>query len=574
MPFKYYQYTYKEKKRMKQKTRMIFGVLIVVSLILGACAPAATPATPPPAATPVPATPDPGAPAPTPPPAEPTPPPVVEPTPPPAEPPAAPQTLTIASGTDIESMHIHKVTASPSFSVLEHIYETLYYMNPEGELIPLLAESLPEAGDEEFTFIVRLRQGIEFTDGTPFNADAVKANLDWVLELDNGASFRFIIDRIQEVTVVDEYTVQLTLNDDFAPLGAHLAHGGVAMISPAALEQGVDYLLANAVGTGPYVLQNRQPGEQITLTRNPDYWGDAPAIETLVFRVIPEDGARIVEIEAGTVDVAVRIPPAEAARLAANPNIEIDETPGLRTIYIFFNVTEEPFTDVRVRQAVNYAVDVEGIVQALFDGAARVSDAPIAPAVFGYSQQQPYSRDVDRARELLREAGIAEGTTVVLYHPTGRYIQDALVADAVRSQLREVGLNVELRTIEWTQYVPHVRRPAPENDVQFAMLGWGTVTVDADYGLYALFHTSQHPPGFNGAFYSDPEVDRLLDEARTNMNVEERRQLYEQAIAIIWEDAPWLFLYSEIQLTAIRTNVEGFIVHPDESLIATEATKR
>jgi ABC-type transport system substrate-binding protein len=314
--------------------------------------------------------------------------------------------------------------------------------------------------------------------------------------------------------------------------------------------------------------------EAVTLARNPDYWGDAPAIDRVVFRVIREDGARIVEIEAGTVDVAVRIPPAEAQRLDANPNINIVETPGLRTIYLFFNVTNEPFTDVRVRQAVNYAVDVEGIVRDLFDGAARVSDAPIAPAVFGYSAQPPYARDVDRARQLLEEAGVPEGTTVTLFHPTGRYIQDALVADAVRSQLREVGLNAELRTLEWPQYVPHVRRPAPENDIQVAMLGWGTVTMDADYGLFALFHSSEHPPGFNGSFYDNPEVDRLLDEARINPNPEDRQRLYDEAIAIIWEDAPWLFLYSEVQLTAIRANVEGFIVHPDESLIAIEATKR
>lgn len=486
---------------------------------------------------------------------------------------AEPQTLVIASGTDIENMNIHTVTSSPSFSVLEHVYETLFYMNPEGELEPLLAESM-EAGEEDGTFIINLRQGVQFSDGTPFNADAVKANLDWVLDEDNAAVFRFLIDRIQEVSVIDDYTVQLTLEGDFAPLAAHLSHGAIAIISPSALEQGSEFLSTNAIGTGPYVVESWAPDEAVTLVRNPDYWGDPPAIETVVFKVVKEDGARIVEIEAGTADIAVRVPPAEAERLAANPNIEIVNTPGLRTIYIFFNVTEEPFTDVRVRQAVNYGVDVEGIVRDLFDGAARVSDAPIAPAVFGYSAQEPYARDVERARALLEEAGVPEGTTVTLYHPTGRYIQDALVADAVRSQLRDIGLNVELQTLEWPQYVPHVRRPLEENDIQFAMLGWGTVTMDADYGLFALFHSSEHPPGFNGAFYDNPEVDRLLDEARVNLDPDRRIELYAEAIEIIWNDAPWLFLYSEVQLTAIRTNVDGFIVHPDESLIATFATKR
>lgn len=486
---------------------------------------------------------------------------------------AGPKTLTIATGTDVENLDIHRVTASPSFSVLEHIYQTLFYMNPEGELEPLLAESL-EPGEEENTFLLTLRQGVNFSDGTPFNAEAVKMNLDYVLNPDNGSAFRFLISRIQAVEVVDDYTVKLILDSEFAPLAAHLSHGALAIMAPSEIEQGADFMANNAIGTGPYVLESWNRAEAVTLTRNPDYWGDAPAIDTLVFKVVQEDGARLVEVEAGTADIAVRVPPAEAARIDANPNVSIVTTPGLRTIYIFFNVTKEPFDDVRVRQALNYAVDVEGIVNQLFDGAARVSDAPFAPPIFGYKVNDPYARDVERARALLADAGIAEGTTVTLYHPTGRYVQDALVADAVRAQLREVGLEVELRTLEWPQYVPFVRAPAEENEVQFAMLGWGTPTMDADYALYALFHSSEIPPGFNGAFYNNPEVDRLLDEARTTTDVEARRGLYAEALDIIWEEAPWLFLYSEVQLTAVRDNVEGFIIHPNERLIATGADKK
>jgi ABC-type transport system substrate-binding protein len=481
--------------------------------------------------------------------------------------PAEPKTLTIATGTDIENMNVHVVTSSPSFSVLEHVYETLLYMNTEGELEPLLAESV-EPGEEENTFIVRLREGVNFSDGTPFNAEAVKANLEWVLDPENRATFAFLIDRIEEITAVDEYTVELRLSGPFAPLPAHLSHGALAMVAPSALDQGADFLASNAIGTGPYVVQGWARDEAVTLALNADYWGEQPNIDTVVFKVVKEDGARLVEVEAGTADIAVRVPPSEADRLAANPNIEIVTTPGLRTIYVFFNVRQEPFTDARVRQAVNYAVDVESIVNELFDGAARVSDAPMAPPIFGYSARPPYARDVERARELLDEAGVAEGTQVVLYHPTGRYIQDALVADAIRSQLREVGLDAELRTLEWPQYVPFVRAEEPNNQVQFAMLGWGTPTMDADYALYALFHSSQIPPGFNGAFYENPEVDALLDEARSTADQDLRAQLYADAIEIIWEDAPWLFLYSEVQVTAIRSNVEGFIVHPSERLIA------
>lgn len=485
------------------------------------------------------------------------------------------KSLIIASGTDIENTNVHAVTSSPSFSVLGHINETLFFMTPEGELQNLLAESV--STPDETTYIIELKQGISFTDGTPFNAEAVKANLDWVLDADNGSAFRFLIvagaDPIT-VEVEDEYTVKITTVTPFAPLLNHLAHDALAMVSPAALEQGEEFLATNAIGTGPYVLASWARDEEIVLQRNPDYWGEAPAIDTIHFRVIKEDGARIVEIEAGTVDVALRVPPADIPRLEANPNVDVVVTPGLRTIYIFFNVNNAPFDDVRVRQAVNYAVDVDAMVESLFDGAAIASTAPFASPIFGYAEQTPYTRDVEKARELLAEAGIEEGTTVTLYHPTSRYAQDALVADAIRSQLAEVGLNVELQTMEWTQYVPHVRRPLDEgNDIQFAMLGWGTPTMDADYALFALFHSSEAPPGFNGSFYNNPEVDALLEEARSTIDADARQAAYSEAISIIWDEAPWLFLYSEIQVTAVRSNVEGFIVHPDESLIATFADK-
>ncbi|HRL13432.1 MAG TPA: ABC transporter substrate-binding protein, partial [Aggregatilineales bacterium] len=260
--------------------------------------------------------------------------------------------LTIASGTDIENTNIHVVTSSPSFSVLEHIYEPLFNMNEEGVLEPLLAESIEASGETSYT--VKLREGIMFSDGTPFNAEVAKANIDYVLNADNGSAFRFLLvvaGQPAEVTVVDEYTLEITTSIPFAPLAAHLSHGSLAMVSLAALEQGNDFLASNAIGTGPYMLQEWARGEQVVLTRNPEYWGEAPAIETLVFKVVQEDGARMVEIESGIVDVAVRVPPADIPRLEANPNIDVVVTPGLRTIYIFFNVLNEPFDDVRVRQA-------------------------------------------------------------------------------------------------------------------------------------------------------------------------------------------------------------------------------
>ncbi len=540
-----------------KKLFAVVTLLTILATLLAACAPAPTPVPP----TQAPAAKQ----------AEPTKAP--EPTKPPAPTPTPkPKVLNIVTGTDIESLMIHRVTSSPSFTVLEHIFETLFYMTPDGKLEPLLAQSFAVTGPTEYT--IKLRQDVKFTDGTPFDSAAVKANLEWVLKTENKAGFRSLIDMVTEIKTPDANTVVLTTKNPFVPLQFHLSHGGVAMVSPAALAKGEEFLAANAIGTGPFKLKEWKKGEAVTLEKNPDYWGEKAKLDLVTFKMVKEDGARLVAVESGDADVAVRVPPTEMERLKANKDLVIDVTPGLRTIYIFFNNTQAPFTDKRVRQAVNYGVDKKAIVEKLFGGAARVSDAPMAPPIFGYKAQTVYPRDVEKAKALLKDAGIAPGTKVTLYHPTGRYVQDALVADAVRAQLKDIGLDVELKTLEWPQYVPFVRAEKDKNTVQFAMLGWSTPTMDADYALYNLFHKANFPPGFNGAFYDNPTVNDLLDKGRSEADVSKRAALYADAIQVIWDDAPWLFLYSEVQVTAIRKNVSNFIVHPSERMIVRTTDKQ
>jgi ABC-type transport system substrate-binding protein len=480
--------------------------------------------------------------------------------------------LRIAQGTDPVTLDAHRVTDSPTASVVQHIVEPLFNISHEdGSLEPGLALS-GEMGDDGLSWTIRLREGVMFHDGTPFNAEAVRANLERILDPDNAITFRFLVARITEVEVEDEYTVILRTEEPFAPMLAHLTHSSIGMMSPQALESMSDEELAdNPVGTGPFTVASWTRGERIVLERNPDYWGESATIERLEFITAREDGARMVLIETGEADIAVRVPSEDIQRLDALNNVRVDVTTGLRTIYIGFNTQAEPFNDPRVRQAMNYAINKEEIVEFILGGQARVSDAPIAPNVFGYTAAGPYEYDPERARELLAEAGYGDGLTFTFVHPTGRYMQDARIADAVRSQLAEIGVTAELQTMEWAQYLEHTNRPLEETDVQMFMLGWGTVTADADYGLWALFHTSEHvPAGSNRAFYSNPEVDQLLEQGRT-AEAGEREGIYADAIRILWEDAPWLYLYSESQVTAVREGVEGVIIHPAERIIATYA---
>ncbi|MEW6523828.1 MAG: glutathione ABC transporter substrate-binding protein [Bacillota bacterium] len=492
--------------------------------------------------------------------------------PPAPPPPPKPKVLTIASGTDIERLDPHLSTASPTFSVLSHIFETLFFMSPTGEVKPELAETF-KVEPEGNVYTITLRKGVKFSDGTPFDSHAVKVNLERVLNVENKAAYRSLINTVTDIRIIDSHTIQLVTERPFGPMLSHLSHSGLAIISPKALAEGPDYLARNPVGTGPFVLKEWKQGESVTLAKRADYWRTPAALDEVVFKVVKEDGARLIEVESGTSDIAVRVPPSEVERLQKNPNLVIDRTVGLRTIYVYFNVTKPPFDDVRVRQAFNYAVDKDAIVNHLLLGAARVSDAPIAPAVFGYAQQTAYKRNVEKAKALLQEAGYGSGLKVTFHHPTGRYVQDARIADAIRAQLAEVGVTLELVTMEWPLYLEAIRKPLAENQVSMALLGWGCVTMDADYALYDLFHSAQWAPSFNLGFYKNERVDRLLHDARNTADTTKRLAYYREAQQLLWADAPWLFLHSEVQLTALRKDVKGFMVHPTERLMAHSADK-
>lgn len=485
--------------------------------------------------------------------------------------------LVIVSGTDAVTLDAHHITDSPSATVAEHIVETLLELTPDGNIVPKLAESYDVSPDGR-VWTLRLRRGITFHDGTPFNAEAVKYNVERIIDPANAVTFAFLLDAVSEVRVVDEYTVQLVTEDPFAPMINHLTHSATGMQSPAAIERyGEDYGL-NPVGTGPFVFKEWIAGDQITLVRNDNYWGNAAQVDEVVFRVVPEDGPRMLMVQTGEAHVAVRVPPEMVSVLERDPNINVVRTPSVRVIYVALNNYQKadgppnPFADVRVRRAVNYAVDNEAINEFILSGVGRAMDAPIAPGVFGYQPIFTYEYNPERARQLLAEAGYPNGFRTQLYAPSGRYLKDIEVAEAIQAQLAEVGIIADIVTMEWATYLDVTGQRAEDNPAPMIMLGWGTVTGDADYGLYPLFHTDQWvPTGSSRSFYSNPSVDDLLELARSNPNPSVRQATYREAMAMIMQDAPWLFLHAEVQLTAVRSDVEGVIVHPTERIMAHEA---
>jgi len=480
--------------------------------------------------------------------------------------------LRIAIGADPESLDPLYAQSSPAAMVMVHMMETLFEMTPDGDIVPLLAEDY-DVSDDGLVYDLYLREGVEFHDGEPFNAEAVKFNLERLL--DQGAVYSFLIDAITEIEIIDEYTIRIATDEPFAPILAHLSHDFISMISPAAIDADDPSQDAgeNIVGTGPFKMDGWNRGEAVLMTRNDDYWGDNAYVDTFSVLIVPEESTRVVMLETGEAHAIMNVPARDVSRLEENPDLTVENVPSLRTLYVGLNNHREPFDDVRVRKAMNYAVDSEAIVEHIIDGAGRPSDAPISPDIFGYSGQEIYQHNPDRARELLAEAGYEDGLEVEFYYPVGRYPMDQTISQAIQSQLADVGIDANMTTMEWATYLEVVGGNEPE-DVEHDMyfLGWGTVTGDADYGLYALFHSDEWAPYGNNWHFGDHEgVDELLHEARITPDPDIRQDLYAEAIELIWDDAPWIFLHSISQLNGVRNEVAGLIHHPREHIEAKRA---
>jgi peptide/nickel transport system substrate-binding protein len=481
------------------------------------------------------------------------------------------QKLIIAQESDPSTMDSHYVIDSSSASIMEHMVEPLLELTPKGEIAPKLAEKWQVSADAtEFT--LKLKKGIRFHDGQPFNAEAVRVNFDRRIDPRAATKFYFLVAQIESVTVIDEYTVKIKTKVPFAPLLSHLTYPTNGIQSPAALKRSWDKPLRMPIGTGPFIFKEWVPGNRIVMVRNDNYWGISPTLSEVTFRVIPNDVSRVVALEKAEVQVAVQIPPSHIPRLKVNPQIKIITTPSVKTIYLGFNCLKEPFTDRRIRQALNYAVNKEAVVEHVLGGAGRVSDAPISPGIFGYAPIKTYEYNVEKAKALLAEAGFPEGFETTLYIPTGRYYEDVAVASAVAADLLKVGVKAEIKRMDWDTYIPFIFRDNEAAEHMLYLLGWNTVTGDADYGLYTLFHSGEWPKkGMNVSFFKNEKVDQPLDAARGTANPGERKKLYKEAMTVIVEEAPWIFLYTETQITGVRANVKDIVIHPIKSAIVTQA---
>ena len=467
---------------------------------------------------------------------------------------AAPQgKVIIAQGVDPSTLDPMNHQETPASNLSTNIFDTLLERDQELKLVPQLAESYRIVAPTVWEF--KLRKGIKFHNGEPFDAESVKFSLERLVDPNlkmRGASPFAPLSRVE---IVDSQTVRIHTKAPWPILDTLMSAGQAAMLPPKYYrEKEMAYVARNPVGSGPFKFVRWMKDEQIELTANEQYWRGAPKIKTLIFRPIPDDAVRVAALQNGEIDIAVNIPPHLATIIANHPKLFLSTAPSVRTIQLMYYTHEfdrqhklvgpypGPVADRRVRLAMNYAVDVDEIIKSVLDGKGVRIATLLTSKHFGFEPAlKPIKQDLAKAKQLLTEAGFPNGVDVVLNSPQGRYVRDKEVAEALAGQLTKAGIRTQLKTHEWGAYLNgmvYIHKAGP-----VWLIGWGTATYDAETVYVPLFRSGKILSN-----YFNADFDRMVDEAQTIMDPKKRLEQYHRINRLWVEDAAAMPLYQQLDL--------------------------
>jgi len=481
-------------------------------------------------------------------------------------------TLVVGLVAEPTSMDPGQLNDINSMRVLSNVYDTLVRFTPGTfTLIPGLATSWTISPDG-LTYTFKLRKGVTYHDATPFDAAAVKFTYDRLLDPNhpyhNTGPFpfaAFYYGPIKETQVVDQYTVRFILKQPFSPLLDNLTLNTGRIVSPAAVKKWGKEFASHPVGTGPFKFVSWEKNVRIVLEKNDAYWDGAPKLNRLVFRPLVEEQTRITELLSGGVDFIVDVPPDNLAQVKQDPRFQVYEQPGPHIWWVTLNTKKKPFDDVRVRQAVNYAVNKEAISKDILKGTGSPAAGPIPPAVtWAFSDQvKKYTYDPAKAKALLAEAGYPNGFNAVFWIPeSGSGMQSPkTMAQAIQADLAAVGIKASIQTYEWGAYLNLYGKGLAQADM-------GAMSFMLDPGdpapMLSLVIDGHaiSPNGFNSGYYQNVKVDRLLQQASQTVDRSQRGALYRQVASLVADDAPWIFIDNALQTAAAVKSVKGFMLSP------------
>lgn len=460
---------------------------------------------------------------------------------------AADSTVRISQGVDPVTMDPLKRTITPTTNAQLNQFDTLLRHDRDGRLIGWLAESYKHVAPTVWEF--KLRHNVKFWNGDPLTSADVKFSIEKIKDPAEVSEQTPRVATIDHVEAPDPYTVRYVTTKPTATIPGFPWLTAI-VDSKYWKEHGDAYEAEHPMGSGPYMFKSWTKDEELDLDANPNYWHGKPAIDHVIFKPIPEAAARVAALRTGETDLIVNVPTQNLPLIESGPNTKLESARSARVLFVAFNTTKPgPQTNKLVRQAFNYAIDVPSIIKNVLGGHGYPVSSPIPAGFFGYDAKIPmYHHDLAKAKALLAQAGYPDGKglEVVLQAPVGRYNKDKEIAEAIAGQLGETGAKVATNIQEWTIYVNQTRTRALTPMYE---LGWGNDSYDADNTLTSLL-TTEAPL----ATWGTPETDKLISDARFELDSTKREALYAKALGIIHEEAPWLFLfqYEDLYATSKR----------------------
>ncbi len=440
------------------------------------------------------------------------------------------------------------------------LYNSLVVVDDDGNMQPALAESWTISPDgKEYT--MKLRQGVKFHNGEPFNADAVI--FSWKRGTDDKVTWRKKWDIVKSIDKIDDHTIKLHLENPYPLLLRQISYFW-NIVPPGYLKEvGEDGFASHPVGTGPFRFVEWKKGDRIVYEANPDYWeAGKPKVQKLVFRPIAESTTRVAAMQTGEIDIISRISAEEAAALQTDPKVKVIKYPVDRVFYIAFNNLTtgkgKPTEDKRVRQAMNYAVDIDAIIDALFNGNGMPLTGFLVPTNFAYDKSlKPFGYDPDKARELLKQAGYPNGFKITFACPAGVYSNFEQVCEAIQGYLSEVGIETELDIMESGKYWDlEAKKQLPElfGDSWSCREGEPLERLEGTLGGWAQSYSA----------WFDPELDALLKKIGATADDQTRAKLYMELQRRMQDDPPFIYLYQPVTFEAISAKVQNYRPRPAE----------
>ncbi|MGI9273232.1 MAG: glutathione ABC transporter substrate-binding protein [Endozoicomonas sp.] len=461
-------------------------------------------------------------------------------------------TVVVAQRSDAKTLDPHTTNDQPSSRVSVQIYSQLVETDKNLEIVPGLAESWEQSDDR--TIVFKLREGVKFHNGEELKASDVKFTFDRMMA---SPTVAHIVGALESVEEVNDYTVKLKTKEPFGPLLYHLSHTASSILNEKAVTEAGERYGQNPVGTGPYQFVSWSVGDSITLKAFDEYYGGKQDVPNVIFRNIAEGTNRAIALETGEVDISYDIEPIDKSTVINKSNLKLEEGESLSITYFGFNVQKAPFDNAKVRQAIAYAMNTTDIIDAVVMGGGLPTNSPISTRVFGHSPEaKKYEQDYDKARQLMTEAGYENGFKTTLWVSDNPVrIQ---IAQVIQAQLREIGIDMSIDVVEWGTFLDGTSR----GDHETFMMGWVAVTGDADYGLYALFNSATHGSAGNRSFYTNPDVDSMLQAARVSNDTEERSALYGEIQKTLQKELPTISIFNEFQNAGMQDYVVGFELSP------------